>query len=208
MKLRIHDLREDTRSEGPGHRFCVWTQGCLRRCPDCFARDTWDMQGGREMPLNDLCALLASRLERTPSLEGITLLGGEPFLQAAPLARFASFARAQGLSVFCFTGFTLGELRTRDDTAVSDLLSMVDVLADGPYLRDQRDFGRPWVGSRNQRFHFLTNRYTPEGFLAHKNRVEIRLRRDGSVALNGMADFFDLSACETKTTTRASSNDQ
>ncbi|MBR3315659.1 MAG: radical SAM protein [Atopobiaceae bacterium] len=208
MKLRIHTIREDTRSEGPGHRFCVWTQGCLRRCSGCFARDTWDPQGGRELTLEDLCSLLSDRLERPPTLEGITLLGGEPFLQAAALSRFAAFAREQGLSVFCFTGFTLEELRASDDASALDLLSMVDVLADGPYLKSQRDFGRPWVGSRNQRFHFLTNRYAPDDFLGHRNRVEIRLRRDGSVALNGMADFFDLEVHETNAATQASNNDQ
>jgi len=46
------------------------------------------------------------------------------------------------------------------------------------------------VGSRNQRFHFLTNRYAPLDFARQRNRVEVRLRKDGSVTINGMADFF------------------
>lgn len=125
------------------------------------------------------------------------MLGGEPFLQPAPLACFASFARAHGLSVFCFTGYTLEELSSSGDESVAELLSHVDVLADGPYLQSQRSFERPWVGSRNQRFHFLTDRYELEDSLCRKNRVEVRLRRDGTVSLNGMAEFFDLDMYET-----------
>ena len=190
MTLRIHTLRTNTVAEGPGHRFCVWAQGCTRHCPGCFARDTWDPDGGTKVSVAELCALLDTSLESSPDLEGITLLGGEPFLQARPLARFAAYARERGLSVFCFTGYTIEQLRASDDESVAALLSKVDVLADGPFVLEERSLQRPWVGSRNQRFHFLTNRYAPSDFTNQRNRVEVRLRKDGSVTINGMADFF------------------
>ena len=190
MTLRINTLRANTVAEGPGHRFCVWTQGCTRRCPGCFARDTWDPDGGTKVSVAELCALLDTSLESAHGLEGITLLGGEPFLQARPLARFSAYARKRGLSVFCFTGYTIEQLQASDDEGVAALLSTVDVLADGPFVLEQRSFQRPWVGSRNQRFHFLTDRYAPSDFTNQRNRVEVRLHRDGSVTINGMADFF------------------
>ena len=125
MTLRIHTIREDTGAEGPGRRFCVWVQGCLRHCPGCFAEDTWDPAGGYELRVDALCASLEQRLAQEPALEGITLLGGEPFLQAEPLARFAAYAQGRGLSVFCFSGYTLEGLRARNDAAVEALLSQV-----------------------------------------------------------------------------------
>ncbi len=191
MMLRVNTVREDTGSEGPGHRFCVWVQGCSRHCPGCFAEDLWDHQGGCELSVDDLCGRLDARLAMAPTLEGITLLGGEPFEQAEALARFSTYARSRGLSVFCFSGYTLEELESGPIPGAVELLGQVDVLAAGPYLRDERDFSRPWVGSRNQEFHFMTDRYEAGGFLGARNRVEVRLRRDGSVALNGMAAFFD-----------------
>ena len=191
MTLRINTVREDTGSEGPGRRFCVWVQGCSRHCPGCFAEDLWDLRGGYELSVDDLCGQLDRRLTVAPVLEGITLLGGEPFEQAEALARFSAHARAKGLSVFCFSGYTLAELESGRVPGAAELLAQVDVLAAGPYVRDERDFSRPWVGSRNQEFFFLTDRYEADSFLSARNRVEVRLRRDGSISLNGMAAFFD-----------------
>ena len=191
MMLRVNTVCVDTGSEGPGRRFCVWVQGCSRHCPGCFAEELWDHQSGYELSVDDLCAQLDARLAIAPQLEGITLLGGEPFEQAEALARFAMHARARGLSVFCFSGYTLKELELGRVPGAAELLAQVDVLAAGPFVREERDFSRPWVGSRNQEFFFLTDRYEADSFLNARNRVEVRLRRDGSITLNGMAAFFD-----------------
>lgn len=189
MSLCVHTILSDTQAEGPGHRFCIWVQGCDIRCPGCVATHTWDAADGRAMDVKDVLALLDERLAQDPPLEGVTFLGGEPFLQAEPLARIARHAREENLSVFCFSGHTLEELKASDNPGVAELLSLVDVLADGPYVEGLRDFSRPWVGSSNQRFHFLTGRYRPDAFLGTGNRVEVRIRPNGAVQINGMAEF-------------------
>ena len=190
MILRVNTMLADTTSEGPGHRFCVWVQGCERHCPGCFATHTWDPNGGTPIEIDELCSLLDERISRTPPLEGITLLGGEPFLQAEALAEFAAHAHSRSLGVVCFTGYTLGELLENGPAGTDALLAETDVLIDGPYLARERDFSRPLVGSRNQRFRFLTERYDETSFVSMRNRIEVRLRRDGSVAVNGMGNFF------------------
>jgi hypothetical protein len=68
-------------------------------------------------------------------------------------------------------------------------IGVTDLLLDGPYVRDLTDTSRPWLGSSNQRYHFLTPRYRHlEVELGDiPNRLEIRLQPDGKVFINGMA---------------------
>lgn len=118
-------------------------------------------------------------------IEGITLLGGEPTAHANGAARLARRVRDLGLSVMVFTGFRIDELRARRDPCIDDLLAHTDILVDGPYERDLPDTTRRWIGSTNQRVHFLTNRYSADDPCWRKsNTLELRLV-DGEVTLNG-----------------------
>jgi anaerobic ribonucleoside-triphosphate reductase activating protein len=187
--MRIHRVVEKTRAEGPGLRLAIWTQGCENYCPGCYARELWDADGGTEIPAGDLIARITAA---SSELEGVTFLGGEPFLQARELALAANAAQKLGLSVVTFTGFVYEKLLDSGDPDAMKLLRHTDVLIDGPYVEAQRDFSRPLVGSKNQRFLFFTNRYTIGDFIANPNRIEIRVDRDGSVRVNGMGDFSKL----------------
>jgi len=83
-----------------------------------------------------------------------------------------------------FSGYTLEQLRDAADPAVGALLALTDILVDGPYLRDQPDTGRRWVGSTNQRVHFLTARYHFDEQWRGRNTLEIRLA-GGELSVNG-----------------------
>lgn len=122
----------------------------------------------------------------TPDIEGITLLGGEPMEQAEELALLAKAVRLAGLSVLCFTGYTLEEIQNAGNADMHALLVQTDLVIDGPYVKEQRDLRRPWVGSSNQRYHFLTERYNIHDVENCRNRLEIRLDKDGKLILNGM----------------------
>lgn len=189
--IRVGRVVPKTRAEGPGLRFAVWVQGCRLRCPGCYARALWDESGGTE---TDEDALLEELRKVADEVEGVTLLGGEPFLQAGALARFAGAAREMGLSVLTFTGYWYEDLLRGGDREALALLAATDLLIDGPYLQEQRDFSRPLVGSRNQRFRFLTERYSPADLERCRNRVEVRLGKDGVLRVNGMGDFGALEA--------------
>ncbi len=89
-------------------------------------------------------------------IEGITLLGGEPFAHAAAGVALARAARELGLSVMVFSGYTIEELQTRPEPEVAELIALTDILVDGPYDREKPDTARRWIGSTNQRIHFLT----------------------------------------------------
>jgi anaerobic ribonucleoside-triphosphate reductase activating protein len=174
--LNLHRIVDVTAAEGPGLRCAVWTQGCSVRCPGCFNPQTWTTRGGTPMSWQEL----VSRVLAISGIEGVTLLGGEPFDQPAPLGHFASAVRAEGLSVMTFTG------HVREDLPPSELLDSTDLLVDGPFLADRPETSRPWVGSENQRFHFLTGRYD-ESIFATPNRLELTIARDGAIELNGFA---------------------
>jgi anaerobic ribonucleoside-triphosphate reductase activating protein len=133
--------------------------------------------------------VLAVRILQTPEIEGVTFLGGEPFAQAGALADLGERVRRQGLSVLTFTGYTLVALRARRDEATEALLRVTDLLLAGPFRQKERDFSRPWVGSANQRYHFLTSRYAhlAERLTTIPNRLEVRLYSDGRIEINGLA---------------------
>jgi len=183
-RLRLHRFLPFTRAEGPGERACLWVQGCPIRCAGCGVPWTWEKDAGEWVEVDEL----AERVLAGPPVEGITFLGGEPFAQAAALAALGARLRAAGLSVMTFTGYTVEALRRAGRADYDALLAVTDLLVDGPFVERKLDLSRPWVGSSNQRFHFLTDRYRHlEAELpALPNRLEIRLHPDGRMEVNGM----------------------
>jgi anaerobic ribonucleoside-triphosphate reductase activating protein len=191
--LRIHRFVARTLAEGPGVRACLWVQGCSIRCPGCFNAHMWPADGGHVVEVD----AMADAIVAAEPVEGVTFLGGEPFEQAGALAALARSVRAAGLSVMCFTGHRYETLAADDaDPDRRALLDATDLLVDGPYDFRRPDKRRPWVGSTNQRFWFLTDRYTSiaERLSELPNRVEVRVRPDGTVFVNGMAQREQLRA--------------
>lgn len=183
-KLQIAQIVPCTEAEGPGRRFALWFQGCPLRCPGCCNPEMLSFTGGTTMSLDDV----VGQVEATAlghGIEGITLLGGEPLAHAAGAAVLARAVRERGLTVMVFSGYTLEEARQLPDPAVAELLALTDILVDGPYLRDQPETRRRWIGSANQRIHFLSDRYRaddPRWLLP--NTLEIRLR-GSELTVNG-----------------------
>jgi len=164
-----------TRSLGPGLRSVAWVQGCPFRCPGCIAPDWIPARPGRRVT----AANLAEALLADPAVAGFTFSGGEPMQQAGGLAEVIRLARRRrDLTLLCFTGYRLAELRARPPApGVAALLAETDVLIDGGYVAAKND-DRGLRGSSNQLIHHLTGR------LAHAHaelaegprRAEIRLR--------------------------------
>jgi anaerobic ribonucleoside-triphosphate reductase activating protein len=179
--LRVATIVDDTESEGPGHRWSIWLQGCSIRCPGCCNPEMFDARRGDAAEVD----ALAARIPTT--VEGITLLGGEPFEQAAGAAALARAAKARGLTVMVFSGYTLAELGARPDAG--ELLAETDLLVDGRYDETRPEppppAGRRWIGSTNQTMHFLTGAYRPDDpRMREANTIEIRWSPAG-VSING-----------------------
>jgi anaerobic ribonucleoside-triphosphate reductase activating protein len=141
-------------------------------------------EGGQRMSLEDVLAQVRVA-QKELGIEGITFLGGEPFAHAAGAAAVARQVRQTGLTIMAFSGYTLEELQQRNEPEVKELLQATDILVDGPYVRELPDTERRWIGSTNQRIHFLTERYrSDDPCWRQPNTLEIRLE-EGEVRVNG-----------------------
>jgi anaerobic ribonucleoside-triphosphate reductase activating protein len=131
-----------------------------------------------------LPAELAEELLANPAVTGFTFSGGEPMSQAMGLTEVITIARRQrDLTLICFTGYRLAELRTRPPApGIAGLLGQVDVLIDGRYVAARND-GRGMRGSSNQQIHMLTDRlaYAAAELAVGQRRTEIRLRHSSAL---------------------------
>jgi len=159
--LNISHIVEATEAEGPGLRFVIWVQGCLKRCKGCCNGELLKIKPAHLMRSNEIIQLLKNATEKYP-LEGLTFLGGEPFLQAEGLADIAEAAHNLNLSVMVFSGYEYTELSENKFSGSKRLLNSTDLLIDGEFDNTQIETTRNWVGSTNQKFHYLTNRYSEE----------------------------------------------
>jgi anaerobic ribonucleoside-triphosphate reductase activating protein len=147
--MRIAGIVQDSIVDGPGMRCTVFTQGCPHGCPGCHNPETHDPNGGREIAVEEVIRQMLSN----PMTDGLTLSGGDPFMQPADCARIAKAAHDNGLNVWTYTGYTFERLCEMRDTdpGVAALMDETDVLVDGPFVLAQRSLGTPWRGSKNQR---------------------------------------------------------
>jgi anaerobic ribonucleoside-triphosphate reductase activating protein len=171
-----------THALGPGLRSVVWTQGCPFRCEGCLSPQWIPIIPARQITPEALVAELLS----DPAVTGITLSGGEPFLQAAGLAEMLKLARqSRDIDVICFTGYLRSQLEQMSKRSPSHaLLSQLDVLIDGPYIQEMND-NLGMRGSSNQTIHFLTNRLLGFDFETTPRQSEI-LVRDGEMLFVGV----------------------
>ena len=147
MQLRIAGVEPESIVDGPGYRLAVFVQGCPHGCPECHNPETHDFEGGKVVDTAEIIA----HLGKNPLVRGLTLSGGEPMLKAEALLEIAQAAKARGMNVWCYTGYTLEQLMEADDPAQQRLLGEIDVLVDGPYIACQRSLALQFCGSRNQR---------------------------------------------------------
>lgn len=147
MKIRIFGTAEDSIVDGPGIRFAVFTQGCPHHCPGCHNPESHPFDGGRLADTQEIIAQMTGN----PLLDGLTLSGGDPMCQPEPCLELAQAARAVGLNVWCYTGYTWESLLQENNPARMALLAAVDVLVDGPFILAQRSLELKFCGSRNQR---------------------------------------------------------
>ena len=185
MKLNLFKIIKNTNVEGPENRFCIWVQGCSKHCDGCYAEETWSFAENKLFEVNDFFEMIKGE----KNIKGVTFLGGEPFEQAEALSELAEKIQSIGLNVVTFTGLLYENLKNSKEKSVLKLLKNTDLLIDGGFEKDKVDFSRPWVGSSNQRYIFLSGKYDEKMLSSYKNKIEVRINKDGTIFANGMGNF-------------------
>lgn len=182
--LTVDRVQERTRVLGPGERAVVWFHGCFRHCPGCIAAGMNQSTDFSEYTAEELF----QKISKISDIEGLTISGGEPFMQN--MDEFKAFLllirQNTPLSVMLYTGYLLQEISA--DEKKRGVLDFVDILIDGPYV-EQLDQGQLWRGSENQRIYFLSSRYSEsvDGFVQKKGRpVECRFTDSSEFSLTGV----------------------
>lgn len=147
--INVYMTCPSTEALGPNKRYALWVQGCNRRCKGCISTDAQPLDGGYSISVSDLAADILAQ----PDIEGITISGGEPFLQENALCQLIMAIRCnRDLGVICYTG------NRYEDIANTILASLCDIIIDGEYIEEMND-DRSLRGSSNQRIICTSGRY-------------------------------------------------
>ena len=185
--LRIARFQERSQALGPGTRAVVWFQGCAFDCLGCIAAE---MNRSDDFELTTPSDLV-ERVLKISGIEGVTLSGGDPFDQ--PLTLLAEFLeilnQRSELSVMCYTGRTLDQLRRGGPNDVTArILKWLDILVDGLYVESLND-GSAWRGSSNQQIHFLSPRYRhleSSVCRSRERQLEVRVGSSHEIEITGI----------------------
>lgn len=143
MKIRLAaPIQRESIVDGKGIRMVVWNQGCKMACPGCHNPETHNPCGGKEFDTEEIKNEITKYAKYH---QGITLSGGDPFLQPEQNKELADHAHSLGLDVWAYCGKTFEQLQD------NVLLSSCDVLVDGPFIQELRDITLAFRGSSNQR---------------------------------------------------------
>lgn len=146
-KLRIAGTINDSITDGPGLRYTIFLQGCPHHCEECHNPQTWNLNGGSIIDSSNIL----QEIKENPLLQGVTFSGGEPLLQAENLINLAKEIKKLNLNLAIYTGFTFEEIIENNNSFQLELLKIADVLVDGRYDKNKRDYMLKFCGSSNQR---------------------------------------------------------
>ena len=143
--ISVLSIIEDTMVDGPGFRTSIYCAGCRHACPGCHNPQSWDFEGGRAMSTEEIMRII----EADP-YANVTFSGGDPMYQPEGFAELARAIKERTKkNIWCYTGFTIETLMTNPRQRA--LLTYIDVLVDGPFIKTERDESLCFRGSRNQR---------------------------------------------------------
>ena len=156
--MRYGAIKKRDIANGIGVRVTLFVSGCTNRCPDCFQPQTWDFCFGQPFT-DDTAAEIYAELDKS-YVAGLTVLGGEPFEpdNQRELVKLLKKVKADypAKTVWVFTGFRLEDELLKDGShprceVTDEMLSYIDVLVDGRFMKELKDISLQFRGSRNQR---------------------------------------------------------
>ena len=173
--VNVAETVQSTRFLGPGNRAVLWVRGCYTHCKGCIAPEWQSPMPERYRTVE---SLVKGLVIENPAVEGITISGGEPFLQAKALTNFVRLCKqAKNLNFVVYSGYEYRNLLQNVVPSAVDLLNEVDVLIDGRYEKEKNQ-DQGLYGSSNQQVHYLTDRLMDFDFSRQQRQVELRVGQD------------------------------
>ena len=177
--IRLGHRLDRSEIYGPGVRSVLWTQGCTLACKGCWNTQYWSSRGGEEISVSQIL----TELKEIEDIEGITLLGGEPFQQLDASLELIKGCKEMGLSVFLYTGYEPYEFNEKMQTC----FDLSDIAVTGRFVQELRDTTLRWRGSSNQQVHFISDLYN-ESVLQEQTEVECHILPNGEIRMVGYAE--------------------
>ena len=150
---RYAGLMTNDFANGTGVCVSFWTQGCQHHCKGCQNPETWDFEGGLELP-TDIRGQIIKAICANGITRNFSVLGGEPLCSQniEEVDQIITSVRAAfpQIKIFVWTGYTLEELQKEKNEHIINILSKIDILIDGKYEEEQRDITLELRGSKNQ----------------------------------------------------------
>lgn len=151
--MKFAGLMENDFADGENICVSLWTQGCPFHCPECQNPQTWDFDGGHQVP-DDLRGRIIKAISANGITRNFSVLGGEPLceqnldfvLNIITAVRIAY----PDIKIFLWTGYTYQQLKQRKDERIEKILKQINTLIDGRYDKDLRDITLKLRGSSNQ----------------------------------------------------------
>lgn len=144
-------------ANGPGVRVSLFVSGCTHRCPGCFNEEAQDFAYGR--PFTEVEEDKVLQALSPAHIKGLSLLGGEPFEPDNQRALLPFLRRVKEeypqKEIWCYSGYVLEEELWKPSRArcecTDEMLSLIDILVDGPFVEAKKDLNLRFRGSSNQR---------------------------------------------------------
>jgi len=142
--IRVQDITYSSAVDGTGFRDVLFVNYCPHRCEGCHNQQTWEIENGKDMTVNEVYECLTKS-----SITNVTFSGGEPFCQPKALKKLAEMIKNAGKTIWVYSGYTFEQLMDDDDKKA--LLLQCDVLVDGRYVEKEAKLNMRFKGSENQR---------------------------------------------------------
>ncbi len=147
MLYNVLKIERGTTVDGPGFRTSIYLAGCRHRCPGCHNPQSWDFEAGVKMSLEEFMDVV--REEEF----NVTLTGGDPLYNPGGAGALVKAIRAEGLTVWIYTGFTWEEIV--EDKSLIAAVEGAEAIVEGRFMESLRDESLPFRGSSNQRIVYL-----------------------------------------------------
>lgn len=165
-KINTHDI-----ANGPGVRVSLFVSGCRRHCPGCHNPQAQNFDYGFYFDMTTIARIIKSM--KPDHISGLTVLGGEPMEPENVLSVYCLLEQVReyykgAKNIWLYSGFTFEELISRGEEYTNGILSLADVLVDGPYIEAERDITLKFRGSRNQRIIDVPKSLTTGGVVLYE----------------------------------------